>query len=314
VVKDTFNVAIASGAATLTCDPCLFKSEETSIRISPKLADEEEECAVYLSLQHIQKLRLQPMGTIHTKKYGIINKYSGVKMRLVGSHPNRPPMNHDVYDVPDGYVYELPAIYTSARMVPTSRFGIPERQGIIHRELFHDHAIISHKNRLYAIPEEDSVDFDNLMEEHPECVVPLEDGFRDDANELFLRELPEGYKYKGIPYCYFPDQIALDQLSDKFVYFQMTPRCVNCGKLWATVECQLCVERQVQCPQVYCSEECKDKHKRRTHKDFHKSAQTENTIIIVDMKDCTATREYGVRPDPNGPDEGILNRFESVPT
>ena len=139
-------------------------------------------------------------------------------------------------------------------MVPTTRFGIPERQGIIHRELFHDHAIISFKNRLYAIPEENSVHFDNLMVDHPECVVPLENGFRDDANEMFLREFPEGNKYKGVPHCYIPDQISLDQLSDKFVYFQTTPRCVDCGQLWATVACQLCREHHVQCPHVYCSE------------------------------------------------------------
>lgn len=140
------NVSIVSGANTLTCDPCLFKNEKTCIRISPKCGDETEEAAVYLSLQHIQKLQLQPMGKIHTKKYGILNKYSGIKMRLEGSHPSRPPMEHDVYCVPDGYVYELPAVFSSARMVPSSPLGIPERQGIVHRELFHDHAIISHKS------------------------------------------------------------------------------------------------------------------------------------------------------------------------
>jgi hypothetical protein len=191
-------------------------------------------------LPHIQKLKLKPMGKIHTKKYGIINKYSGIKMKLEGSHPSRPPIQHDVYDVPDGYVYELPEIFTSARMVPTSPLGIPERQGIIHRELFHDHAIISLKNRLYAIPEEDFEDFDDILDAHPECVVPLEDGFRDDANDLFLREMPEGNKFKGIPYCYIPDQIAVDQLADTFVYFQTTPKCVNCGRLWATLYCPLC--------------------------------------------------------------------------
>jgi len=84
--------------------------------------------------------------------------------------------------------------------------------------------------------------------------VPLEDGFRDDANLLFLRELPEGNKFKGIPYCYIPDQIGVDQLSDTFVYFQTTPKCVHCGKFWATLYCPLCQQHQVQCPQVYCSE------------------------------------------------------------
>ena len=146
VVRDTFNVSIVSGANTLTCDPCLFKDDKKCIRISPKCADETEEAAVYLSLQHIQQLQLQPMGKIHTKKYGIVNKYSGVKMRLEGSHPSRAPLEHDVYSVPDGFVYELPAVFCSARMVLASPLGIPERQGIIHRELFHDHAIICHKS------------------------------------------------------------------------------------------------------------------------------------------------------------------------
>ena len=169
-------VSIISGNNTLTCDPCLFKNGETCIRISPKCADEEEECAVYLSLQHIKKLQLNPLGQIHTKNYDIINKYSGIKMRLEGTHSSRPPMEYDIYEVPDGYVYQLPEIFTSARMVATSRLGIPERHGIIHRELFHDHAIISHKNKLYyAIPEADFDDFQDILDAHPECVVPLED-------------------------------------------------------------------------------------------------------------------------------------------
>ena len=254
IMRDTINVSIVSGAATLSCDPCLFKNEEKCIRISPKCADEEEECAIYLSLQHIQRLQLNPMGQIHTRKYGIINKYSGVKMRLEGSHPSRPPKEHDVYEVPDGFVYELPEIFTSARMVPATRLGIPERQGIVHRELFHDHAIISHKDRLYALPEEDFADLADILEAHPECVVPLQDGFRDDANALFLREMPEGNKFKDVPHCYVADQVAIDQLSDTFVYLQTTPKCVNCGQLWATLCCPLCKERQVQCPQVYCGE------------------------------------------------------------
>ena len=253
-MRGTINVAIVSGAPTKTCDPCLFKDKEKCIRISPKCADEEEECAVYLSLQHIEKLKLKPMGQIHTKKYGIINKYSGIKIKLEGYNPNRPPLDHDVYDVPDGYVYELPEIFSSARMVPVTGLGIPERQGIVHREIFCDHAIISHKNRLYAVTEEDFEEFEDIMDEHPECVVPLEDGTRDDANDLFLRELQEGNKYKGVPYCYIPDQIALDQLSDSFVYYQTTPRCANCGLLWATFYCPMCKEHQVQCPHVYCGE------------------------------------------------------------
>jgi len=58
---------------------------------------------------------------------------------------------------------------------------------------------------------------------------------------------------------------------------------------------------------------CQDKHwRRRGHKDFHKSPQSENTIIVQDKKDVTATRDYGVRPDPNGPDEGILKRFHDI--
>lgn len=247
-------MSMVSAAHSLISDANLFKNNQKCIRISPKCADEEEECAVYLSLQHILKLQLLPLGQIHTKKYGIINKYSGVKMRLEGSHPSRPPLQHDVYTVPDGYVYELPEIFTSARMVPSSKFGIPERQGIVHRELFHDHAIISHKNRLYALPAEHCEEVEEILAAHPQCVVPVEDGYRDDLNELFLREIPEGNKFKDLPYCYVPDKIAVDRLTDKFVYMQTPPRCVNCGQLWAALCCELCLQRQVQCPHMYCGE------------------------------------------------------------
>ena len=52
---------------------------------------------------------------------------------------------------------------------------------------------------------------------------------------------------------------------------------------------------------------------RRGHKDFHKSPQTENTVVLLDKKDITATRHYGIRPDPNVPDEPkFLNRFEEA--
>ena len=57
---------------------------------------------------------------------------------------------------------------------------------------------------------------------------------------------------------------------------------------------------------------CQDKHWRRGHKDFHKSPKTENSVLLLDKKDITATRDYGVRPDPNVPDEGILKRFHDI--
>lgn len=299
VVRDTVNVSIISGAHSSSSDASLFKSDKACIRISPKCADEEEECAVYLSIQHINILGLKHLGRIHTRKYGIINKYSGIKMRLEGSHPDRKPLLSCVYKVPDGYVYELPEVYTSARMVPSSQFGIPERQGIIHRELFFNHAIISHKNKLYCVPDDNFEVFEEVINNHPECVVPLEDEEWGDANELFLREIPEGNKFKGIPFCYFPDQVAIDQLTDKFVYFQVTPKCADCGRLWANLYCVMCSEHHVQCPHVYCSEECRSKHWRRGHKNFHKSLQTENAIIEYDKREATATRSYGILPDLN---------------
>jgi hypothetical protein len=247
-------VSIVSGTHTLTCDPCLFNNEETCIQISPKCADEEDECVVYLSLQNIQKLQLRLLGQILTKKYGLLNRYSGIKMKLKGVNPNRKGYDHHIYPVPDGYVYELPEVYTSARMVPTSRHGIPERQGIIHRELFFDHGIINYKNKLYSVPKTIFGPFQRVIDAHPECIVPLDNGFQDDANALYLREMQEGNKFKDTPYCYYPDDIALDQFEEKFVYFQTSPKCANCSNLFATLYCPLCKDHEVQCPQVYCSE------------------------------------------------------------
>jgi hypothetical protein len=253
-----------------------------------------EERGIFLSKLHIDQLGLVKVGERDTRNYGIVNVFSGVKIRIAADK-----CKSFVYDIPDGYVYETPYIYCSASMVATNHFGIPERQGIVNRELFYNHGIMSSGGVLYALPHDlfQISEIPNFMSKHPVCEIPVSRAAHGSDQWTYLdmnSALRRMHDVKGtddlhpsLADDFFDVNEAVLRLLRPLPieYMSAPPRCSFCGKKTALTSgsrrgvlaavgkasssavlptdlfyCPLCRIRHVQSPQVYCSKKCQASH------------------------------------------------------
>lgn len=167
-----------------------------------------------------------------------------------------------VYKIPDGYVYELPEIFSSAALAATSLAGIPQRQGILHRELLYQHALVSYQQSLYCLSEEmyNSSGIPEVMFRNARCdvevVVPGKKGGKKiqkiNLNNI-LRRMSYQRELDVVHPCFLNDFYIKEVIAPPFVYYTTTPKCFQCKKTRNLFYCSLCRKRQVQTPHVYCS-------------------------------------------------------------
>lgn len=164
-----------------------------------------------------------------------------------------------MYQIPDGYVYELPEIFSSASLASTSPCGNPQRQGILHRELLYQHAVVSYNSCLYCLPEEPyhSSGIPEVMLRNARCevMVPASAGKR--SKKINLNTVMRRMSYQGeldeVHPCFLNDFFIREVIAPPFVYYTILPICFNCQKTQNLFYCKLCRKRMVQTPHVYCS-------------------------------------------------------------
>lgn len=164
-----------------------------------------------------------------------------------------------VYKIPDGYVYELPEIFSSASLASLSPRGTPQRQGILHRELLYQHALVSYHEVLYCLSEEmyNSSGIPEVMFRNARCEVTVPGpggggGRRVNLNNL-LRRMSDQRELDVVHPCFLNDFFIREIVPPPFVYHTAPCRCFQCGKTRNLFYCSLCRKRLVQSPHVYCS-------------------------------------------------------------
>ncbi len=275
-----------------------FETGNIELNISPMCATSDER-GLFLPKVYIHQLNLIKIGTKVTKKYGEVDTYSGVKMKLVGQN-----CGEFIYNLPDGYVFELPEIFSSARLASLHpHSGIPQRQGIVHRELFYNHAIISYHQVLYGLTYDlfHISGIPALMSKFPRCEVSLHQGPRSTLHNLNSKLRP--FIYPEVPNdlsepyeTFIPPSLPVhpslldDEVDSSHsiepVYIRLRTflHCYSCHKPHKSnnsrtmIYCPLCRKRCVQSPHIYCSRQCQIAH-RQAHYAYHESSQSEQHII-----------------------------------
>lgn len=261
-----------------------------------------EEKGIFLNRIQINQLNLIKIGQKETKLYGIVNTYSGIKMKI-----NSPKCFDYTYIIPDGYIYELPEIFSSAWLVSmNSKSGIPQRQGIIHYDLFYKHAIVSYDNILYGLTDElfHLSGIPELMSKHPRCEIlnktrlinkvyninstlrPLI--YPSLTNTQFDNSIDSNLSTLLTPYIHpsliddHQDISELSILPPLKIRVKTSLKCYYCLKSSQKLDslmiyCPLCRKRCVQSPHIYCTKQCQLLH-RQEHYKYHESKQSEQQI------------------------------------
>lgn len=264
-----------------------FEAGEIQLDISPFCASVEER-GLFLSRLHLDQLGLQKVGERDTRNYGTVAVYTGVRLRIATES-----CKTIEYEIPDGYVYETPEIFCSASMVSVNHSGIPERQGIINRELFYNHGIMSSGGVLYALPQHlfQISEIPNFMSKYPICEIPVA---RSSQGQLIYADMNKAMRrmhdVKGVDNvhpCFSEDFFTGDEAISRFLrplpieFYTITPSCFHCHKNTLSqvssakkkaasrnavsksgvlpgdlFYCPLCRTRHVQTPHVYCSKRC----------------------------------------------------------
>ena len=255
-----------------------FDTDENQLNLAPMCASVEER-GLYLSKLHLDQLGLRKVGERDTRNFGTVDTYTGVKIRIAAEKCKRIE-----YDIPDGYVFETPEIYSSSVMVSIHPSGIPERQGIINRELLYQHGLMSCGGVLYALPQDlfQISDIPQFMSRYPVCEVAVaSDGStwrHVDMNES-MRRLHDVKGVDGVHPSLSEDFYESNHLLARLLrplpitYLTATPQCCYCHKMTARAVpsvataalpgdlfyCPLCRTRHVQSPHTYCSKRCQVK-------------------------------------------------------
>jgi hypothetical protein len=289
-----------------------FDSNNIQLDISP-LCSSSDEHGIYLTKLQIQKLNLIPLEIKKTKLYGPIQTYSGIKLRITS-----PKCYQYIYYIPNSFVYELPNIFSSAKLIPEIKeFGIPQRQGIIHRDLFYHHALISYNGTLYGLTDElfHMSGIPEIISKNPRCEIsqiiaghgirsqlfnlnsllrpliyplPLSHPSPDDDNHGDGDDdLPGGDgSSQSIHPSLLEDHIdASITPSSVYLCLKKSLQCYYCQRIHqfrssaAMIYCPLCRLRHVQSPHVYCSKHCQLAHRQDHLSFYHDTSQTESMII-----------------------------------
>ena len=167
-----------------------------------------------------------------------------------------------IYKIPDGYIYELPEIFSSASLAAVTGNGNPQRQGILHRELLYQHAVVFYNNYLYALSEEtyNSSGIPEVMFRNARCevLVPGKNGKRMQKINLnnILRRMSVQRELDAVHPCFQNDFYIKELIAPPFVYYAIVPKCFHCNNTERLFYCSLCRKRHVQTPHVYCSKVC----------------------------------------------------------
>lgn len=177
-----------------------------------------------------------------------------------------PRVPHDsfVYRIPDGYVYELPDIFSSAALACTTHNGNPQRQGILHRELLYQHAVVCYNRVLHCLSDElyNSSGIPEVMFRNARCEVlhyysTGKNGQQKRPTKInlniTLRRMSQQGELDEVHPCFLNDFFIKEVIAPPFVYHTAVPRCFQCQKTHHLFYCQLCRKRLVQTPHVYCS-------------------------------------------------------------
>lgn len=282
-------VFVHNGTETVVNNKNQFERGSMELDISPYCASVEER-GIFLSKLHIEQLGLQKIGERDTRNYGIVDVFTGVKIRIAADK-----CKSVMYEIPDGFVYKTPDIYTSANLVAINHYGIPERQGIVNRELFFNHGILSCCGVIYALPNDlfQISEIPNFMSKFPSCEIPVSRSSHSnqwiyvDMNSA-LRRMHDVRGTDGLHPSLTDDFFDVDEAVLRLLrplpieYYSVSPRCCQCRKksalpggssrkgLLAAVGksssaavlpadlfyCPLCRSRHVQSPHVYCSKTC----------------------------------------------------------
>ena len=190
--------------------------------------------------------------------------YSSPAKYLICFHLILAVGNRVVYKIPDGYVYELPEVFSSASLAATSPAGIPQRQGIIHRELLYQHALVCYQNYLFCLSEEmyNSSGIPEVMFRNARCEVEVVEvpGKNKKGKKIqkinlntILRRMSYQRELDVVHPCFLNDFYIKEIIAPPFVYYTTIPKCFQCKKTQNLFYCSLCRKRQVQIPHVYCS-------------------------------------------------------------
>lgn len=281
IIFNTICIAIASQDST-----------EFEIKLSPMCATEHEDLGIFLPFGVISQLGLHAVGEYATRNYGLVKTYSGIKIRLEGTRSSK-----FVYTIPDGYVYELPHIYSSASLASVSPNGIPQRQGILHREILYQHAIVYYNKILYSLSEKHyhGSGIPEVMIRNPRCNVLIEGKHGTQPKKIninsILRPMDQQRELDEVHPCFLNDFFIKESIPPPIVYYTVTPRCFQCKKTTNLFYCSLCRKRYVQNPHVYCSQACQKEHWVSEHCNFHLSPQTEQHINVVPLHQTRRDRK-----------------------
>jgi hypothetical protein len=286
-----------------------FDVGDEQLNISP-LCSSVDERGIFLSLIQINQLNLTQIGIRNTKLYGEVKTYSGLKLRITS-----PKCYQYIYRIPDGYIFELPKIFTSSRLVSTSgaeKIGIPQRQGIVHREIFYQHALVSYHGSLYGLTDElfHLSGIPSVMAKFPRCETfqaqyPSQQQLQQHSsrrvthlqniNSLLRpliystpplhREEPDSGTHSFFVHPSLTDDHIDASISHPPVtlFLNSSLQCFYCKefhqmKTPLMIYCPLCRKRCVQSPHVYCSRHCLLAH-RQDHSSYHETTQSEHLII-----------------------------------
>jgi hypothetical protein len=168
-----------------------------------------------------------------------------------------------VYKIPDGYVYELPEIFSSASLAATSPNGNPQRQGILHRELLYQHALVSYNNVIYCLTEEmyNSSGIPEVMFRNARCEVLVPGRRGKKAQKINLNNILRRMSYHQreldvVHPCFLNDFFIKEIIAPPFIYYTTISKCAQCHRTEHLFYCSLCRKRHVQTPHVYCSKVC----------------------------------------------------------
>jgi hypothetical protein len=272
-----------------------FDSNNIQLDISPQCSSTDEH-GIYLTKLQIQKLNLMPIEMKKTKLYGLIQTYSGIKLRITS-----PKCYQYTYYIPSSFVYELPNIFSSARLIPEMKeLGIPQRQGIIHRELFYHHALISYNGILYGLTDElfHMSGIPEIISKHPICEITklLPHSIRSHVFNLNSLFRPLIYPLHSVHHDNFEESevpihpsLLEDHIeaslptSPVYLCLKKALQCYYCQRFHLSfspmIYCPLCRLRHVQSPHIYCSKRCQISHRQEHLSYYHDTSQTEAMII-----------------------------------